>query len=474
MSQAEHHISCPSFSQTNSISDLSRQSSRERGLLATPMALSNVHTHWCTICENPPSFQTCDGWKRHEKEQHENAFICMPYGPVETEGSTSCCSFCGVTDPDEGHLSTHDILQCTQRPIDDRRFCRKIQLIKHLKAHGIRDGSDLAEKWHISYQKCYYSCGFCVSLFTTNAERLNHIDIYHWRYHHRIEHWDKNLVIRGLLLQPHLLPSWHALSACDPRITSLAWGSDVVSTLQSRLELSHEEPDDLAAAAFYQSTVLPEVNPAMYPMEYASTAPTLSHDPSLASSWTDLDFDTVDFDVKDTSLSQPWPKTMEQRQYDDHTAYSPKPVATVSPHDPSTAEATRHIHTDDVPVTTQCNARNFSTSFTNTTDPSWQMQSPHSHHPTLPNPPYCQPPNTSHFTTHCSSNATVANHGKSPSIVAQMKRRLSRPKLREPPQQHIEAKEEMEEMDLNIDDIMYSMREHQGSRSAWRRGRSSS
>ncbi|KAL6722094.1 hypothetical protein ACLMJK_001200 [Lecanora helva] len=208
--------------------------------------------YWCTICEHPSPIRTCDGWKRHEKEQHEKGYVCMPTGPVEVSEKGHRCAFCGLSNPDRKHLDTHGIILCVDKPIKDRRFTRKFQLTKHLEVHGILNGDHLADSWQVRVKSKYYSCGFCVSLFTSNSDRLNHIDVCHFRHFQAIEEWDPNIVIRGLLLQPAVLHCWTMLSLYDVRNAALTWEPSVIGNLRSRLEGSYEPPQQLAMDAYNQ------------------------------------------------------------------------------------------------------------------------------------------------------------------------------------------------------------------------------
>ncbi len=237
-----------SLSRANSFVDLSRENSHP--------PLGTGHRHWCTVCTNPSPISTCDGWKRHEKEKHERGYMCMPKGPLETVDSVSCCAFCGFLNPTSEHLETHDAKLCADKPDKDRRYTRKLGLTNHLKTHGMYEVSALADKWKICLKKRYYGCGFCTSVFTTNADRLNHIDSQHYRYFKTINEWDPNKVIRGLLLQPSVLDFWRQVCPWnpDPRTADLIWDSHAIAALQQRLELSEEPAHQLANDALCQSS----------------------------------------------------------------------------------------------------------------------------------------------------------------------------------------------------------------------------
>ena len=214
-----------------------------------------THPHWCTVCENPSPLYTCDGWKRHEKEQHEKGYVCMPNGPVEFTENGPCCAFCGLIHPDQRHLELHGTSLCVDKSWKDRRYTRKFQLVRHLETHGVHDGTNLADSWRVILKNKYYSCGLCVTLFLSNADRLNHIDTSHFRHHQTIHEWNPNLVIRGLLLQPAVLQCWKERSTCDLMSTNLIWEPHVIAKLQSRLEVADDPPEQLAEDALYQSSI---------------------------------------------------------------------------------------------------------------------------------------------------------------------------------------------------------------------------
>ena len=225
---------------------------------AVNSSCSQAHPHWCTVCENPAPIKTCDGWKRHEKEQHEVGFVCMPDGPIVETGTGRRCAFCGLVNPDQKHLELHGTVLCADRSMRDRRFTRRFQLVRHLKTHGIFNNIDLADSWRVTLKNKYYSCGFCVSLFRCIGERLNHIDSLHFRRYQSISEWNLNKVIRGLLLQPAVLASWREHSVYDIRSANLVWEPHVIALLQTRLQISEEPPARLAMDAFRQSSLKPD------------------------------------------------------------------------------------------------------------------------------------------------------------------------------------------------------------------------
>ena len=224
-------------------------------------------TYWCTVCTNPAPITTCDGWKRHEKEQHEKGFVCMPEGPIESTEAGRRCAFCGLLNPNQQHLDTHGVALCTSKSVKDRRFTRRFQLVKHLETHGIFNGTVLADSWQMKVRNKYYSCGFCVASFVSHGDKLNHVDACHFRRFQSIDEWNPNMVIRGLLLQPAVFEAWRLLSAYDVRSADLVWEPHVATTLRSRLEISDEPAERLAADAFDQAILQKtDSHPALTPV----------------------------------------------------------------------------------------------------------------------------------------------------------------------------------------------------------------
>lgn len=176
-------------------------------------------------------------------------FPCMPEGPVRFSDTGPECFFCGITLPNQDHLNAHSIQQCLARP---RNYTRKANLIKHLEAHGATNGIALAEEWRITFKKSYFSCGFCVAIFDTINDQLNHIDVDHFRRSEDIFNWDVTKVIKGLLLQPEVDMAWRNVSA-EYTDCGISWDPSTSQSLQLRLEQAEEPAQELAVAAFNES-----------------------------------------------------------------------------------------------------------------------------------------------------------------------------------------------------------------------------
>ncbi|KAL2042578.1 hypothetical protein N7G274_004337 [Stereocaulon virgatum] len=207
------HSSC---SQATSLADTSSDFLIDIGpqFSSTP----NSHPHGCPLCNKDKIMRTCDGWKRHMKE-HEAIYWCV---------------------------------YCTRfKNGKSKTYTRRVNLVKHLQdAHDISTGGPLADKWRKSIEKKYFSCGFCISIFTSMTEQLNHIDNEHFKHWQDIHHWNGDNVIRGLLLQPGVNDVWRSVFGnAYSTSQNIIWDPSVIKSLQLQLELSEDAPDALASAA---------------------------------------------------------------------------------------------------------------------------------------------------------------------------------------------------------------------------------
>ena len=117
----------------------------------------------CTACGSQRSYQNHSDWKKHEKE-HEVTYICMIGSSQEasqmigakTETHSICDFFCKRRD----HMVTH--------------------LHKRHEIHKVAQARTLADQWRRTTGKMFWSCGFCIRLFMTFAERLKHIGSEHY------------------------------------------------------------------------------------------------------------------------------------------------------------------------------------------------------------------------------------------------------------------------------------------------------
>ena len=189
-------------------------------------------------------------------KEHETKWPCMPHGRELYTAHGPECALCGDMDPDERHYIFHNIQSCSNKSLAARSYTRKTQLVNHLKTHRISDGSALAEEWRDTLDKRYFSCGFCIACFHSLADQLNHIDNLHYKNHQHIRAWESNKVILGLLLQPGVRESWLNSLAGHLQFneTCFRWSIATVKNLQLRLQKSEETAENLALAAFNEST----------------------------------------------------------------------------------------------------------------------------------------------------------------------------------------------------------------------------
>ena len=187
--------------------------------------------YWCTVCEHPNSYKDSGTWKKHEKE-HETIFICGLDGAAESSRA--------------GQSHASKPFTCKRRDI----------MVNHLnKSHGVleaQQGRDLADQWRHTMKKQAWSCGFCISLFSTFQDRLKHVDIEHFRRHQSIHEWDSNKVILGLLQHPKMEKAWKTRTASLPpwmESKSLAWDKATVTGLRVALEIGPSDDRNANALA---------------------------------------------------------------------------------------------------------------------------------------------------------------------------------------------------------------------------------
>lgn len=219
----------------------------------------DVQPYWCInmFCDRHHDqyvYRTPDGWKRHMKE-HETVWPCMPYGPSEVAETGLICALCGSTNPTASHMVGHSIEGCGDRSVKLRGFSRRANLEKHLlESHAVskKYALSLANNWKTTLHKKYFSCGFCVSIFSTIHEQLNHVDTDHFRKGQQITEWSATNVIQGLLLPPRVASYFQGMLLSDPytKGRSLVWEWRSVKNLQRRLEIAEDPAENLAPAAY--------------------------------------------------------------------------------------------------------------------------------------------------------------------------------------------------------------------------------
>ena len=131
-------------------------------------------------------------------------------------------------------------------------------MMKHLALHGISSPASavLTNKWRFDLNKKAFSCGFCVTLFSSIIDRSNHIDNEHWKCGQTMSSWDLSNVIRGLLLRPEVEAAWQDIQRSNPYLveSSLRWSLPFADGLQLRLEIGEETGEVLARAALELSS----------------------------------------------------------------------------------------------------------------------------------------------------------------------------------------------------------------------------
>ena len=204
-----------------------------------------ANLYWCTICEDRCSYKIISDWRKHEKG-HVDTYVCMLMGPVDKADGYVTCSLCGLSNPNEQHLSAHKTHTCGPG-VPGSFFCkRRVDLIRHtMKCHGVQTkarAEAIADMWKETTKKQACSCGFCVCPLSTFGDRLKHIAA-HFERGQTLDDWDTTNVIEGLVLQPRLINVWER--PLDWRSSNGVWKKDAVKKVQHNLELG---PSNLAHA----------------------------------------------------------------------------------------------------------------------------------------------------------------------------------------------------------------------------------
>ena len=206
-----------------------------------------ANLYWCTICEDRRSYKNISDWRKHEKG-HVDTYVCMLTGPVDDVEGYVTCSLCGLSDPNEEHLSAHNTHVCGPG-VPGSFFCkRRADLVRHaMKCHGVQTKATaeaVADKWKETTKKQAWSCGFCVCLLSTFGDRLKHIAA-HFERGQTLDKWDTRNVIEGLFLQPGMVNVWKR--PLDWRSPNIIWKKDAVKHVQHDLEFGPSDPAHAAA-----------------------------------------------------------------------------------------------------------------------------------------------------------------------------------------------------------------------------------
>ena len=174
-------------------------------------ATESANRFWCTTCEDRRSFKSKSDWRKHEKG-HVDVYVCKLCGPA--------------------------LVSCK----------RRADLVKHLRNyHEVENkaqGEGIADTWKETTNKQAWSCGFCVYLFHTFGDRLQHI-AKHFEDGQTLNEWDITKVIEGLLKQPGLTNIWRM--PLEWKLLDTPWKKDAVKQLQHDLELGPSDPSHAQA-----------------------------------------------------------------------------------------------------------------------------------------------------------------------------------------------------------------------------------
>jgi hypothetical protein len=138
-----------------------------------------LKTFQCTFCTE--TFRTKHDWQRHEKSLHLSLerWICSPDGPraVNPQNGLTSCVFCGVANPDEEHIESHNFSGCTERTEEERTFYRKDHLKQHLRlVHNIKSFLPWTmDKWRVATPAIRSRCGFCGVVLDSWTIRVDHL-----------------------------------------------------------------------------------------------------------------------------------------------------------------------------------------------------------------------------------------------------------------------------------------------------------
>ena len=163
-----------------------------------------------------------------------------------------------MLNPDDTHLARrHNVSVCVGKFKEPVKKSRRTDMIRHLAQHRIHSeaAGALADQWRIALNKKFFSCGLCVTIFSSITDRSNHIDNEHWRKGQNMDAWELSNCIRGLLLEPKVQVAWRFLLCSYPNVveSNLRWEVPLAEGLQLRLEKAEETPQVLAEAALQLS-----------------------------------------------------------------------------------------------------------------------------------------------------------------------------------------------------------------------------
>ncbi|KAJ3496389.1 hypothetical protein NLG97_g2699 [Lecanicillium saksenae] len=155
---------------------------RRRRATAKPEGNTNLSaplkTFQCTFCTE--TFRTKHDWQRHEKSLHLSLerWVCAPNGPraMNPETGHMSCVFCGIANPDDAHIDSHNHSACQERAIEERTFYRKDHLNQHLRlVHNVKFLDWAMKPWKIATPEIRSRCGFCGIIMDSWTIRVDHL-----------------------------------------------------------------------------------------------------------------------------------------------------------------------------------------------------------------------------------------------------------------------------------------------------------
>lgn len=137
-----------------------------------------LKTFQCTFCTE--TFRTKHDWQRHEKSLHLSLerWVCAPEGPrvLNPETGIMSCVFCGIANPDDAHIDSHNHSACQERSIEERTFYRKDHLNQHLRlVHNVKFLDWAMKPWKIATPEIRSRCGFCGIIMDSWTIRVDHL-----------------------------------------------------------------------------------------------------------------------------------------------------------------------------------------------------------------------------------------------------------------------------------------------------------
>ncbi|KAF4967201.1 hypothetical protein FZEAL_10564 [Fusarium zealandicum] len=155
-----------------------RRTSKNHGKEGKTSLSTPLKTFQCTFCTE--TFRTKHDWQRHEKSLHLSLerWVCSPHGPraVNPDTGILSCVFCGVANPDDAHIESHNHSACQERTPEERTFYRKDHLNQHLRlVHNIKFQDWSMKSWKVASPEIRSRCGFCGIVMDTWTIRVDHL-----------------------------------------------------------------------------------------------------------------------------------------------------------------------------------------------------------------------------------------------------------------------------------------------------------